>query len=250
MQTVAANWQAPADVCAFTSTRIGGVSRGAYESFNLAAHVGDDADAVTQNRAQLRQTARLPAEPLWLNQVHGNEIVLAGSGAFSTGTPDADGVISRDGGAVLGILTADCLPIVICSRTGPALAALHCGWRSLAAGIVERAVARLATPPDDLLAWLGPAITQPAFEVGDEVRDLFLAGVEDATDCFMANDNDRWQADLPGLARLYLAAAGVLDVADSALCTFGDRERFFSYRRDGQCGRMATVVFRRAAGSL
>lgn len=248
MQLIAADWPAAADgIVAGTTTRIGGVSKGPYATLNLGAHVGDDPAAVAANRAQFVTHLGLRREPSWLNQVHGARVVTAGAADFSAGPPAADAVISPDGRAVLAILTADCLPVLLCDSRSRAIGAIHCGWRSLAAGIIDAAVELLDGDAAGVLAWLGPAISQAAFEVGDEVRDLFLAGIEDAAQCFEANVNERWQADLAGLARLYLARAGVSRVYGGDYCTFGDPTRFFSYRRDGQCGRTASYIYCRDA---
>lgn len=244
IELITASWPI-SDVVAGTSTRDGGVSTGPYRSLNLAAHVGDHAANVTENRRRLSAACELPREPLWLNQVHGNAVVFADDAAIADVPPSADAIVSRDGSHVLGILTADCLPIMLCSSARPEIAALHCGWRSLSRGIIAATMAMLASRPAEVVAWLGPAISQPAFEVGDEVRDIFLAGVEGAAGCFEANERGRWQADLYGLARRYLAAAGVEQEYGGEYCTALDPKRFFSYRRDGQCGRMATCIFRR-----
>lgn len=243
VEIISADWPGT-DVFGGTTTRVGGVSNGPYSSLNLADHVGDDAAAVRQNRHNIRTAMRLPSEPLWLNQVHGTDVQVVDGSTLPSGPPTADAIVSQDGRHVLAIMTADCLPVLLCSSSHNELAAIHCGWRSLSAGIVAETISRMSSPPANLMAWLGPAITQSAFEVGDDVRDVFLAGVEDAISCFDTNENDRWQADLPGLARRYLAASGVDAVYDSELCTYGDEGRFFSYRRDGQCGRMATLLFR------
>lgn len=243
VEIVSADWPATG-VFGGTTTRVGGVSNAAYSSLNLAAHVGDDAAAVRKNRQRVCTAMRLPSEPLWLNQVHGTGVQVVDGLTISRGPQTADAIVSKDGRHVLAILTADCLPVLLCSSSRNELAAVHCGWRSLSAGIVAETITRMSSPPADLVAWLGPAISQSAFEVGDDVRDVFLAGVEDAVSCFDANENDRWQADLPGLVRRYLAAAGVDAVYHSGLCTYRDESRFFSYRRDGQCGRMATLLFR------
>ena len=178
-------------------------------------------------------------------KVHGTTIVDARAIRRGDEPPTGDASLSPDGGAVLGILTADCLPVLLCSTVRPGFAAVHCGWRSLSAGIVAEAVEALGGDAADLIAWLGPAISQPAFEVGDDVRDVFLAGVEDAGRCFRRNDGGRWQADLCALARLCLAAAGVTRVYGGGLCTFADESRFYSYRRDGTTGRMASLVWAR-----
>jgi polyphenol oxidase len=243
VQLIAADWPA-VGVLAGTSTRAGGVSAGAYASLNLGAHVGDEAAAVAENRRRLVAGLALVEEPRWLAQVHGVEVVRTDSPAFMAGPPAADAVICHDGDAVLGILTADCLPVLLCDTETPDIAAIHCGWRSLAGGIIEATVGLLEGGTGGVLAWLGPAISQPAFEVGDEVRDLFLAGIEGASGCFVQNARGRWQADLYALARLYLARAGIQRVYGGGLCTFDDPDRFYSYRRDGPCGRMATLIAR------
>lgn len=243
VEIIAADWPA-GGIIAGTTTRVGGVSDDHYASLNLAAHVGDAAAAVTENRKRLRTALKLPQEPLWLDQVHGAEVHVADGRAHRDEAPTADGIVSPDGRDVVAILTADCLPVLLCSSTNSEIGAAHCGWRSLAAGVLAETIAKMSSRPADIMAWLGPCISQAAFEVGDEVRDIFLAGIEDAIHCFDENDDGRWQADLPGLARLWLQAAGVEQVYDSKLCTYGDPGRFYSYRRDGQCGRMATFAFR------
>jgi YfiH family protein len=247
VQLIRADWPAPAGVVAGTTTRAGGVSSAPYATLNLGAHVGDEPGAVRENRRRLAESLALPDTPRWLDQVHGSRVVDAASAEFADGPPAADAVVCHDGGAVLGILTADCLPILICDSNSPGIAAIHCGWRSLSAGIVDVAVSKLTRDPEGLLAWLGPAISQRAFEVGDEVRDLFLAGIENAAGSFEPNRRGRWQADLYALARLYLSRSGVRRVYGGGHCTFSDADRFFSFRRDGPCGRMASYIFRRLA---
>lgn len=243
VEIITADWPA-SGVIAGTTTRIGGVSDDSYASLNLAAHVGDTVAAVTENRRRLASALHLPREPRWLNQVHGVDVHVIDPSAPDDEPPTADGVVSADGRDVVAILTADCLPVLFCSTSHDEIAAAHCGWRSLAGGVIAETVAQMSSRPADILVWLGPRISQAAFEVGDDVRDIFLAGVEDAIHCFDENDDGRWQADLAGLARLFLQAAGVERVYDCELCTHGDPGRFFSYRRDGQCGRMATFAFR------
>ncbi len=172
--------------------------------------------------------------------MHGTTVRVAGD----TAPPEADAAIARDPGATTAVLTADCLPILLCADRGDEIAAIHAGWRGLSAGIVAETIVRMKTPPERLLAWLGPAISQPAFEVGDEVRAAFAEVDPGLGVCFRRNDRGRWQADLYALARRRLGAAGVDAVYGGGLCTFADRTRFFSYRRDGQCGRMATFIHR------
>jgi len=239
------DWAAPVNVHACTSTRRGGFSSGPFASLNLAAHVGDDAAAVAVNRRRLRMALDLPTEPLWLNQVHGCEAVSADCDV----DPDvdearsADAAVSRQPGHVCAVLTADCLPLLLCDRAGTVCAAVHAGWRGLHRGIIEATLARLAVPVTELLAWLGPAIGPERFEVGPEVRAAFLAQDGGATSAFHAGAGDRWLADIYALARRRLSAAGVTAVSGGELCTVSDPGRFFSYRRDGRTGRMATLIW-------
>ena len=186
----------------------------------------------------------LPAEPLWLNQVHGATVLSAGDPAFDDVPPDADAIIASKAKAVIAVKTADCLPVLLCSRSGDEIAAAHCGWRGLAAGVLANTVAAMAAPPDDLLVWFGPAISQAAYEVGAEVREAFVSVDGEAAACFESNDNGRWQADLYGLARLTLAAAGVTQIFGGGLCTFTDSKRFFSYRRERSTGRIVSFIYR------
>ncbi|HSM31965.1 MAG TPA: peptidoglycan editing factor PgeF [Woeseiaceae bacterium] len=238
MQWIRAEWPAPAGVIAGTTTRHGGVSKGKYRSMNLGAHVDDDPECVSENRRRFVAGCELHTEPDWLKQVHGTGVRQAGE----TAPLEADAAIARGPGAVVAVLTADCLPILLCADGGDEIAAIHAGWRGLAAGIVGATLASMHTPPRRLLAWFGPAISQSAFEVGDEVRAAFIAGDAGADACFLPNERGRWQADLYALGRRQLEAAGVGAVHGGDLCTVGDRERFFSHRRDGQCGRMATFI--------
>lgn len=232
------DWPAPANVRALATTRAGGVSRGPYASFNLAAHVGDDPAAVEENRRRLR--ARLPAEPRWLAQVHGTRVVDA---AMAAPGAEADAAFARVRGVVCAVLTADCLPILLCDEAGTTVAAVHAGWRGLAAGIVEAAVNAMPAPPGRLIAWLGPAIGPRRFEVGAEVRAAFLAHSADAAQAFAAKENGKWLADLGLLAAQRLHALGVTRIGGGGFCTFDEAERFYSYRRDGSAGRMAALVW-------
>lgn len=179
-------------------------------------------------------------EPYWLNQVHGNRVVRAD---VIGSPPDADASISgADAGLVCVVRTADCLPVLMCSRDGAEFAAAHAGWRGLSAGVIENTLNEFASEPRDILVWLGPAISQAAFEVGDEVLEAFQASMESADDCFVANSRGRWQADLFGLARRRLLAAGVTEVSGGGFCTFEDADRFYSYRRGKDSGRMFSFV--------
>lgn len=235
------DWPAPANVRAVSTTRRGGVSRPPYDSLNLADHVGDSASVVQANRRRLRQKLQLPAEPLWLNQVHGAGVVDAALGGERL---SADASFSHRAGAVCAVMTADCLPVLMCARDGSAVAAAHAGWRGLAAGVLEATVKALGGDPRQVLAWLGPAIGPTAFEVGAEVREAFVTAHNHAAAAFVAQPNGRWLADLYHLARIRLQAAGVTAIYGGGFCTYTDRERFYSFRRDRETGRMASLIWR------
>lgn len=232
------DWPAAVRVRALATTRSGGVSTGAYASFNLAAHVGDDAAAVAENRRRLR--AHLPAEPLWLNQVHGCTVVCADAAAPGVA---ADAAVARRSGVVCAVQTADCLPLLLCDAAGSVVGAVHAGWRGLAGGVVERAVEAMQAAPDSLMAWLGPAIGPQAFEVGGEVRAAFVAHSAAAASAFAPGAEGKWLADLYRLATQRLNAAGVTRIFGGGRCTANERGEFFSFRRDGRTGRMASLVW-------
>lgn len=231
-------WPAPAGVQAFASFRTGGVSEGGFASLNLGAHVGDDPGHVAENRRRLERGLGLPAQPLWLNQVHGCRII----GGAEPGDRDADGSWTNQPGVVCAVMTADCLPVLLCDVTGRKIAAVHAGWRGLAAGVLEAAVAALQ--PAELMAWLGPAIGPEAFEVGPEVREAFIQRHGCLAEAFRPGTGDRWLADIYLLARLILEGRGIGRVYGGGLCTASDPGRFFSHRRDGRTGRMATLIWR------
>ncbi len=234
------DWSAPANVRACVTTRAGGVSRPPYASLNLAAHVGDDPQAVVANRARLRAELALPGEPAWLTQVHGVTVVDAAQPADQ---PQADGAFATAPGAVCAVLTADCLPVLLCDRAGTRVAVLHAGWRGLAGGVIEAGISALGVAGGELLAWLGPAIGPEAFEVGDEVRAAFVTRDPAAALAFRPHGNGRLLADIYLLARQRLAGLGVTAVSGGGLCTVADRDRFYSYRRDSATGRMASLVW-------
>jgi YfiH family protein len=240
-----AEWPAPDGVIAGTTLRDGGVSEGRYQSLNLAAHVGDAVERVAENRQRFAVACRLPDEPVWLSQVHGTAVL--NDPLPEELHAEADSVICRRTGAVAAVLTADCLPVLFASLDQPEVAAAHAGWRGLASGVLEATVATMQSRPARVLAWLGPAISQRFFEVGPEVRQQFCDRDPAAMVYFVLNDRGRWQADLFGLARQRLQKAGVRRVFGGGHCTFADPQRFFSYRRDGECGRMCSFVYRNTA---
>jgi polyphenol oxidase len=239
------DWPLPPRVRAAFTLRTGGVSVSPFDSLNVAAHVGDELQAVGANRRRIARLLELPNEPAWLEQVHG--IDVADLDCASTPVR-ADAAVTRLQGRICAVQVADCLPVLFAAKNSSAVAAAHCGWRGLANGVLEAAVRALGVNPRELCAWLGPAIGPLAFEVGDEVRASFLAQDERATRAFVANPRGRWQCDLYQLARQRLAALGVHAVFGGGLCTYSDPLRFFSFRRDGRCGRMAALVWLAGAG--
>lgn len=238
------DWPAPATVRALQTTRLGGCSAVPWDSLNLGDHVGDDPACVRTNRARLR--SGLPNEPTWLKQVHGTGVVdaaLRGSDAI-----EADAAYTRLQGVVCVVMTADCLPVLFCNRAGTVVAAAHAGWRGLQAGVLEATIAAMAEAPGELLAWLGPAIGPACFEVGNEVREAFIGCDSEAAEAFVSSSPGKWLADIYWLAKRRLNAVGLTSIHGGGLCTVSDREQYFSYRRDGVTGRMATLIWLAADG--
>lgn len=235
---IAPDWAAPTGVRALSTTRQGGASGPPWAAFNLGEHVGDDPAAVLANRQRLRAT--LPEEPRWLRQIHGTCCVDAG--LMSRGE-QADASFTRQRGVVCAVQTADCLPVLLCDERATVVGVAHAGWRGLAGGVIESVVMAMGEPGGRLLAWLGPAIGPRAFEVGSEVRAAFLAHDPRAADAFVAAHEGKWLCNIYLLARQRLAALGIHRVTGADFCTASDGERFFSYRRDGVTGRMASLVW-------
>jgi YfiH family protein len=232
------DWPAPPGVRAISTTRLGGASRAPWDSFNLGDHVGDDPAAVLANRRQLRQV--LPDEPCWLRQVHGRHCVDA---AVVEPGAEADASYTRRRGVVCAVLTADCLPLLLCDQGATVVAVAHAGWRGLAAGVIEATVAAMGEPGEHLMAWLGPAIGPTAFEVGDEVRKAFVATDAAAGMAFVTAPGGKWLCDIHLLVRQRLAALGIRRISGTGSCAVSEAGRFFSYRRDGVTGRMASLVW-------
>jgi YfiH family protein len=232
------DWPAPPGIRAASTLRSGGVSAGPYAGLNLGAHVGDDPAHVAENRRRLAAVLKLPAEPVWLNQIHGTLTLQADAPAERM----ADAAFTRTTGVACAVMTADCLPILLCSRDGKAVAAVHAGWKGLAGGVVESALTAMEN--GDLLAWLGPAIGPDAFEVGGEVREAFLRNGSEFAEGFREAQDGKWRADIYRLARITLNRLGVTDVYGGKWCTFGQADDFFSYRRDRVTGRMASLIWR------
>ena len=232
------DWPAPENVGAFSTTRHGGFSQHPWDSLNLGANSGDDPQHVRKNRRLLESL--LPSKPHWLRQVHGFHVVNLDSD--DAPSIEADASTTTNAGKVCAILTADCLPVLFCDKAGTRVAAAHAGWRGLANGVLEATVAAMDCSPADLLVWLGPAIGPKAFEVGQDVVDAFTHKHVEYNIAFKPH-GDRWLADLYKLARLSLARIGVKDISGGQYCTYTERDRFFSYRRDGETGRMASVIW-------
>lgn len=238
------DWPVPARVVAVTTTRVGGVSRGPYTSLNIATHVGDDPAHVLENRRLLRQQLALPAEPCWLQQVHGNGVITLTRGSVGG---EADAACTREAGVVCAIQSADCLPVLFCDLVGRQVAAAHAGWAGLLAGVLEATHASFAADAE-VIAWLGPAISQRAFEVGPEVRQRYLQAApqeqrQATLDAFLPSTRaNHWMADLYQLARIRLQPLGVATYGGD-YCTATDSQRFFSYRRDGKTGRIASLIY-------
>ncbi len=245
VELVVPRWPTPAGVRACATTRRGGVSQPPFDHLNLSFGVGDDPAAVATNRALLATTLRLPAEPRWMRQVHGTRVLEA-----ETGPPDSEGdaCVAHTPDAPCVVSVADCLPVLLCAGDASAVAAAHAGWRGLAAGVIENTVAELRVPPSDLIAWLGPAIGAPVYEVGPEVRDAFLDRNRMDASAFSPSPAGRWYADLAGLARARLRRCGVRAVYGGDSCTHSDPRRFYSHRRDGRTGRFAALIWIESQG--
>jgi len=234
-----ADWPAPKNIHACTTTRAGGVSVAPFDALNVGDHCGDDVKAVQENRARLRQHLALPAEPQWLQQVHGINVV----DAMQMSARVADAAFTTQRGVVLSIMTADCLPLLICNRAGNWISTAHAGWRGLCGGVIEQTIACYDGDKNDLLVWLGPAIGPDAFEVGDEVKAAFIAHDAQAALAFKPSPQGRWLADLFLLARQRLARLGITSVFGGGVCTYSDAKRFYSFRRDKTTGRMASLIW-------
>ena len=245
------NWPAPKNVHALQTTRDGGASLAPYDSFNLGGHVGDKPIHLAHNRQLLSQ--HLPSEPVWLNQVHGvnvlhlDEMVAANTNCLL----DADASYTSRKNVVCVTMTADCLPILLCDQAGTAVASIHAGWRSLCDGVIEATVRQMPVKSNQLMAWLGPAIGPNAFEVGTEVRAQFRAKNAQAElafkKCSKNQEQDKWLADIYKIATQRLNNLGITQIygggIDQDFCTFSQKQQFFSFRRDGHTGRMATLIW-------
>ncbi len=247
------DWPAPANVVALATSRQGlpgfvGHSLAPYEHFNLGDHVGDQPHAVAMNRGALGQYCGDACALQWLQQVHGTQVHLVDE--VTETPPEADAAITNTKGIACVVMTADCLPVLFCDREGRQVAAAHAGWRGLCGGVLVATVNAFSSPPQQLMAWLGPAISSAHFEVGAEVKDAFLQGFQFASNseieaAFSASlaYPSHYYADLYALARAQLLSLGVSWIGGGDYCTFAESERFYSYRRDGVCGRQASLIY-------
>ncbi|WP_419418531.1 peptidoglycan editing factor PgeF [Legionella sp. D16C41] len=236
MNNIQPNWTAPLNIFAFTTTRVDGFSEGPYNSNNLGFHVGDNPKHVAQNREML--SANLPAEPEWIEQTHSTNCIVI----EDTAERNADAAITRSPDRVLAILTADCLPILLCNRQGTEVAAIHAGWRGLVNGIIEKTSLQIKSNKADLLAWIGPSICGSCYEVGDDVYEQYKNNYPFSTNFFKSHQQ-KWLANMPELAEQILREIGVSEVYQSNLCTYEHKNHLYSYRREGQTGRIATLIW-------
>lgn len=234
------DWPAPAMIKAFSTTRQGGFSLPPYDSFNLGTHVDDEPDTVIKNRDYLVDIAQLPESPRWLNQIHGTHVIDSNDWQLNI---DADAIVSQQTDHICTIMTADCLPLLLCNKQGDIVAAIHAGWRGLAAGIIEKTIVEFRCAPQDILVWLGPAIGPNQFEVGPDVYQTFIQHSAKAIRAFQQTDATHYLADIYLLARQRLTALGVSAIFGGDLCTASDQQHFFSYRRDDVTGRMASMIW-------
>lgn len=242
MKSIVPNWPAPKHVKAFSSTRLSGESKGVYQGLNLGMHVGDDASTVTLNRELIAQDCQMPSKPVWLNQTHSTHVVELTE--TSTIVIDADGSVTDVNNVVCSVMTADCLPVLLTNIEGTQVAAVHAGWRGLADGIIEQALQKF-DQPENVMAWLGPAIGASAFEVGQDVLDAFITFAPQAIQAFIIKSDaeNKWLANMNLLATQRLNHLGVTQIFSNHHCTFSESELFYSYRRDGVTGRQATFIW-------
>lgn len=243
MDNIRPNWQVPSTIQAFTTVRTGGVSQAPFDSFNLGDHVGDDATAVQRNREMLVANFGLPHSPLYLTQTHSTRVIRL---PYTGTNLEADAVYTNQPNQVCLIMTADCLPALFVSRDGKEIAAAHAGWRGLCDGVLENTVAEFACPTSEISVWLGPAIGAKAFQVGEEVIEQFCAFDPQAKEAFVADPttSGKFLGNLYQIAKQRLNKLGITEISGGEHCTYTETDKFFSYRREGKTGRMATLIWR------
>lgn len=236
------DWPAPDNIRAFTSQRNGGYSQPPFDSFNLAPHVGDDPTTLSKNITKLIDELTLPHEPIWLNQVHGTTVINIAQHTLGT-RPEADACITQQPQTICSVLTADCLPILLCNQSGSEVAAIHAGWRGLLAGVIDATLEQMNSPMTDVLAWLGPAIGPGGFVVNDQIKVDFTQANPDNRSAFIQTNENEWHGNLYEMAKITLQRYGVTQIYGGEHCTFTETERFFSYRRHNTTGRMASLIW-------
>ncbi len=239
MNWIKPDWPAADQIHAAVTLRTGGFSQGAYQSLNPAVHVNDDVEKVYQNRQKLTQMLKLPAEPAWLQQIHSNRVITLDA---EHRLQQADASYTDQSGRVCTVLTADCLPLLLCSQDGSEIAAVHAGWRGLLAGIISNTVQLFKSKA--IMVWLGPAIGPDCFEVGPEVETAFTKKSIYFNSAFKPTAYNKFLADIYQLARIEFSMLDIQQIYGGNFCTVSDKQRFYSYRRDGETGRMATLIWR------
>lgn len=242
LEFISPDWPAPKHIRCVSTTRIGGFSENGYQSFNLGEHVKDSQQHVVKNRELLSHSLQLPNGPIWLNQVHGTEVLELNSNSRKSITADA--AYTNEAGVVCAVLTADCLPVVFCDKGGEHIAVAHAGWRGLVNGIIENTLQSFPMDNENIICWLGPAIGSNKFEVGQEVYDEFLSKDDKNKNAFIAQGNGKHLANIYQLAKNVLYKHSVQEVYGGGYCTYSEKDRFYSYRRDGETGRMSTLVWK------
>ncbi len=239
MQNLIANWPAPNNICGLTTTRLGGVSLNEYATNNLGLHVNDNYADVILNRANLRKNLQLPGEPFWLEQTHTNVCTVVHD---ENASRHADAAISQNRKIPLVILTADCVPIILCNKQGTEIAAIHAGWKGLVSGIIENTVSNFSTNCEDYLAWIGPSICQKCYATGSDVYQSFTKKYTYLEESFVKKDSQIY-ADLANIAKLILNNLGIKQIYLSNACTFEENDKYYSYRHQAKTGRIATLIW-------
>jgi len=243
LEYITPNWPAQKNISCVMTTRKGGFSRNVYKGLNLGLHVNDDEKYVQENRQLLKDDLNLPNEPIWLNQVHGSQVMQLPY--VTDKNLSADAAYTKEAGVVCAVLTADCLPVVFCDQSGSYVAVAHAGWRSLLNGVLENTLRALPKDNVDIMCWLGPAIGPNKFEVGEEVYEQFVIKDSMHENSFQMQNDSKYLANIYQLAKNVLSTNGVKNVYGGEFCTYTQEDRFFSYRRDGQTGRMATLIWKK-----
>lgn len=238
------DWPAPNNIACVTTTRAGGYSTNTYNSLNLGLHVEDHEADVNKNRSLIKDDLQLPAEPIWLNQIHGTKVLNVSGECPKNVTADA--AYTNEIGVVCAVLTADCLPVLFCDQAGENIAVAHAGWRGLLNGVLENTIHALPVENNKIMCWLGPAIGPNKFEVGEEVVKEFVEKDARHKNAFQVQSNLKYLADIYQLAENILGFTGVQEMYGGKYCTYTEEEKFYSYRRDGQTGRMATLIWKKS----